>query len=377
MRNEEEVKKGVAIAVSGGGFRATLFHIGTFWRLNELGYLKKLDRISSVSGGSILTGQLATRWNTLTFDEHGVATNFEDEVVTPLLKLCNKWLDVSTFTLGILNPFKSVAETLADQYDSNLYDCMKLSELPDETQEGIPEFIFYATNLQTGVSVRQTRLTISDYLLGYYHGHDMRVAEAVASSSAFPPVFTPFIYKTKLSQWERGKYSTFFDNEKMREKLILSDGGVYDNMGLQAASEYETILVSDAGAPMVRDKKTWLMRWSQVSKMKRVLDIAIEQSRAVRKKELIDWFEWQKRKGTYWGIATNIDHYELENPILKYSDEMAKMKDVATRLKRFSKKKQGRLINLGYALTDTAMRKYVLPDDPGPGTLPRPTDTFD
>ena len=199
MKNEEEVKKGIAIAVSGGGFRATLFHLGAFWRLNEFGYFKKLNRISSVSGGSILTGQLATRWNNLIFDDHGVATNFQEEVAIPLLKFCDKWLDVTTFTMGILNPFKSVAETLADRYDNHLFDGMKLSALPDETQDGIPEFIFYATNLQTGVSVRQTRSTISDYLLGYYHGHDMRVAEAVTSSSAFAPFFTPFIFKTKVT----------------------------------------------------------------------------------------------------------------------------------------------------------------------------------
>ena len=43
----------IGLALSGGGFRATLFHLGTLWRLNELGYLPKLDRISSVSGGSI------------------------------------------------------------------------------------------------------------------------------------------------------------------------------------------------------------------------------------------------------------------------------------------------------------------------------------
>src|SRR5260370_305678 len=48
----------VGLAMSGGGFRATLFHLGALWRLNELGYLTKLDRISSVSGGSITTGVL-------------------------------------------------------------------------------------------------------------------------------------------------------------------------------------------------------------------------------------------------------------------------------------------------------------------------------
>src|SRR5947208_8333244 len=71
------------LAMSGGGFRATLFHLGTLWRLNELAYLPKVDRISSVSGGSITAGVLAVRWPRLQWS-HGLATNFQDEIVTPV-----------------------------------------------------------------------------------------------------------------------------------------------------------------------------------------------------------------------------------------------------------------------------------------------------
>ena len=59
--NSEGIQPGIGLAFSGGGFRATLFHLGSLWRLNELGYLPKLDRISSVSGGSITAGRLAVR----------------------------------------------------------------------------------------------------------------------------------------------------------------------------------------------------------------------------------------------------------------------------------------------------------------------------
>jgi NTE family protein len=46
-------EEGIALCLSGGGYRAMLFHLGALWRLNELGYLPTLARISSVSGGSI------------------------------------------------------------------------------------------------------------------------------------------------------------------------------------------------------------------------------------------------------------------------------------------------------------------------------------
>src|SRR5918996_6204949 len=69
-------EKGIALCLSGGGYRAMLFHLGALWRLNELGYLLKLNRISSVSGGSITSGVLAVSWSHLAFDAAGVCTNF-------------------------------------------------------------------------------------------------------------------------------------------------------------------------------------------------------------------------------------------------------------------------------------------------------------
>jgi len=58
---------GVALCLSGGGYRAMLFHLGAVWRLNELGYLDpaKLKRVSSVSGGSLTAGVLALHWKAL------------------------------------------------------------------------------------------------------------------------------------------------------------------------------------------------------------------------------------------------------------------------------------------------------------------------
>src|SRR5215210_3805761 len=54
-------RAGIALCLSGGGFRAALFHLGAVRRLNELGILSRLDTISSVSGGSIISAHLAGR----------------------------------------------------------------------------------------------------------------------------------------------------------------------------------------------------------------------------------------------------------------------------------------------------------------------------
>jgi NTE family protein len=74
-------RRGVALCLSGGGFRAVLFHLGGLRRLNELGILAALDAISSVSGGSIVAAHLATRlrpWPT------GPLADFDSRVGAPL-----------------------------------------------------------------------------------------------------------------------------------------------------------------------------------------------------------------------------------------------------------------------------------------------------
>src|SRR5437870_13405946 len=72
--------------LSGGGFRATLFHIGAIRRLNEFGILPKLTTVSSVSGGSILNGFLATRLSSPL--RNGIA-DFDSGVSKPVRQFCS------------------------------------------------------------------------------------------------------------------------------------------------------------------------------------------------------------------------------------------------------------------------------------------------
>src|SRR5688500_342236 len=81
----ERREEGIALCLSGGGYRAMLFHVGVLWRLNEIGLLPKIKRISSVSGGSITAAVLALKWrNSLRF-ENGGATNFTEKIVDPIM----------------------------------------------------------------------------------------------------------------------------------------------------------------------------------------------------------------------------------------------------------------------------------------------------
>src|SRR5213594_2666876 len=74
-------RRGIGLCLSGGGFRATLFHLGALRRLNEFGILAKLRTISSVSGGSITAAHLATR---IAWPLGGPLPDWEDRVAGPL-----------------------------------------------------------------------------------------------------------------------------------------------------------------------------------------------------------------------------------------------------------------------------------------------------
>ena len=95
-------RHGVGLAMSGGGYRAMLFHAGALRRLNELGYLPQLDFVSSVSGGSITAGVLALAWRDLDFTGGPSAANLDQEVIEPLLAMSSRDIDVSSVLTGLL-----------------------------------------------------------------------------------------------------------------------------------------------------------------------------------------------------------------------------------------------------------------------------------
>src|SRR3989442_13961264 len=142
-------RAGIAICLSGGGYRAMLFHLGTLWRLNELGLLKGVARISSVSGGSITAGMLGLMWKRLEFNAANIATHLEQLVVDPVRELAGITIDAGSIIAGILLPRRSVANEVADAYRRHLFGNATLQDLPLDT-EG-PRFVINATNVHTKV----------------------------------------------------------------------------------------------------------------------------------------------------------------------------------------------------------------------------------
>jgi NTE family protein len=355
---------GIALCLSGGGYRAMLFHLGALWRLNEAGYLPRIDRISSVSGGSMTNGALALGWHRLDFDDAGVARAFGPAFVDPLRKLAGKTIDVWAIVLGILLP-GPIGNRYARSLKKNLLGPVTLQDLPDR-----PRFVFNATNLQSAVLWRFSKPYMRDYRVGEIKAPQVEVATAVAASGAFPPLLSPVTLRPEQGSWTPGS-GMDLQRPPFTTRIDLADGGVYDNLGLETAwKRYRTILISDGGGHVGGQPK---VKHDWIRQALRVLGVIDSQVRALRKRQAIDGFQRGDRDGTYWGIRTDIADYRLPDALPCPADQTLALARTATRLKAMDPVLQERLINWGYAVCDAAMRRHVDPTLPPPGGFPYPS----
>ncbi len=353
---------GMALCLSGGGYRAMLFHLGSFWRLYEANLLAGIERISSVSGGSITSAMVALQWSKLSFNPSGLRDDFVPYVVEPIRALARRTLDASSVFEGILLP-GSAADRVAGEYRQHLYGVATLQDLP-----AAPRFVINASNVQSGVLWRFMKPYMRDYRVGEVRTPRVELADAVAASSAFPPVLSPMELDLDPSDFTPGSGQDL-QREPFTDRVVLTDGGVYDNLGLETAyKRYRTILCSDGGGklePEEEPKRDWA-RHSY-----RVLNMIHEQVTALRKRQLIASYVADRRDGAYWGIRTDIANYGLADALPCPLERTAELALTPTRLKRMKSELQQRLINWGYAVCDAALRKHVQPDLPR-GAFPYP-----
>lgn len=342
---------GVALALSGGGYRAALFHLGALRRLNELGALSRVTDVSSVSGGSIMSAFLASRIKRWPGPGERYA-DFEQDVAVPLKRLTGTNIRTWPVAKRLLpwNWFNSQAQidALASRYRRAITR-LKLSELP-----ATPEFIFCATDLAFAVNWEFRRREMGDYQAGYLPTTDAwTVARAVAASSCFPPVFQPIKPGFDPALLKRGKARGEHRDDIIRG-LSLSDGGVYDNMGLEPVWKNRAVLlVSNGGAPFNPSPDSGLF-WQ----LPRYLTVTGNQAGAIRKRWIIASFMRKEMTGAYWGIDSAAESYGLAGG---YSRDLVDeiVSEVRTDLDAFSEGEQAVLENHGYFLAEAAVRRHA------------------
>jgi predicted acylesterase/phospholipase RssA len=248
----------LGLALSGGGLRATLFHLGVVRFLRDADLLGQVTHIVSVSGGSILGAHLALNWGRYTGSEadfEGAASKILDFVQSdarnqiarriPFL-LPLRYLRL----LALRGTSRTVTPTglLEKLYAKSLYGDARVHQLPET-----PELHLLTTNMSEGGLCSFTRegLIMQHRKSGRTKVEILparltSIALAVTASSAFPGFFPPALITADDLGLSAGEFPP----------QTFTDGGVYDNLGVRVFDLLDNIdpsldetLVSDVGKP--------------------------------------------------------------------------------------------------------------------------------
>ncbi len=348
---DEGAEAVTAVSLSGGGYRAMLFHLGFLWRLRDAEILGSVDRFASVSGGSIVAGMLARRWREIDWSDDG--TSFRELVAEPILEMSQRSIDVVAGVIGRIPGLNGSWVTRV--YDRVLFGGTKLTDLPDS-----PRFVFNATSLHSGKLVRMEKRRIADYTVGEWDPQGILLADAVAASSAFPPVLSPVTIKL-----DGRRFTPFPDSvhgHNPPKKFYLTDGGVYDNLGIESVwKRAKTIYVSDAGANFQYDPGGIFLMPSQAL---RVTFIMQDQVGALRFRQIWDGFHTSDPELRRMGFLVSSDFLVDPRPTggPPYDREAALvLAATPTRLTKMDRVHARRLVNWGYVATDDRIRSRGLP----------------
>jgi NTE family protein len=290
-------------------------------------------------------------WSRMQFDPDGVATDFPAMVVEPVRALAATHVDVPAVVTGVLSPWKTIGERVSDAYAKHVFGDATLQALPDH-----PRFTFNSTNLASGALMRFTKQYVVDWRVGRVAKPETPLAVAVACSSAFPPFLSPYHLDMSDAEWTTDPGNDLTD-KRFRGELRLSDGGVYDNLGIETVwKSCSGAMVSDAGGQMAPDADPpddWARH------ILRVLNVIDHQVRSLRKRQVIAGLESGQREGTYVGIRSHVADYHLDDCLPADPAVTDRLARLPTRLDAVPDDVQERLVNWGYVICDTGLRKHV------------------
>jgi NTE family protein len=378
------MKPRIALALSGGGFRASIFHLGLLKRLAELNWLPKVDVISTVSGGSIVGAFLTLHWHEL-IQAGGDAQAFTSIISEPFLRLIESRNFLTEWLSGSWQwPFRKLldrsftrTQAAAELLDDWFFNNKRCRDLPD-----IPLLILNATSLQSIRAWRFTNRGLGDSRFGHsaWADRSLSIGTCVGASAAFPPVFPPVRIRREHYSFSGPVYG---ERDLPHFPLIpLSDGGVYDNNGLEVLikpvsvpgmdDRLETadfLIVSDGGAAAkYQFNSAGLPVVADALLLYRVDEIAREQVTALRSRSLIADFLSRKRQGLFVSLKSEVGRMG-EGPYANYckhvspkyqipGDLLDLIRSIRTSLDRFSNAETTALMYHAYLMTDAFLWCY-------------------
>lgn len=229
-----EFGQGYSLSLSGGGYRAMLFHLGAIRRLNDLGKLKDVRVVCAVSGGSITAAMLGLRWDALEFDQStGRAQNFFSEVAEPIRALAGETIDFGP-ALTRLFSLGTRRANVVGALDREIFRGSTLGDFSG-AMDG-PLVVIHATEFSWGFRWTFSRDFSGQSAMNRYGSQSWPVAVAVGASAAFPAVLGPIDVRI-----ETGAESQVL--------VSLIDGGVHDNLAADLCGLSSLHLVSSAELP--------------------------------------------------------------------------------------------------------------------------------
>lgn len=301
--NEEPRR--IGLALSGGGLRAAIFHLGFLRFLSEQGLLGQVHYLSTVSGGSLITG-LVFKSSGYTWPVDGGSFD------CTALKVRNEILGTNlqrNYIFRLFNPLNwrhwfSRANLMAISIERVWAIKTPISGLP-----ATPVWAINGTTMETGRRWRfrvdinkQTRAkgaSMGDGLSGYWDASAFPLSHAMAASAAFPGGVTPLRIKVNSNAAARpyaAASQSLLGAMKNVSTWHIADGGVYDNLGLEPlfdSSKWQVrpesgcnfLFVSDAGAPLRLSR--WSLRAQWFGFSSRTIDVMHAQGRNMRSRSFI------------------------------------------------------------------------------------------
>jgi NTE family protein len=319
----------LALCLSGGGFRAALFHLGAVRRLHELAILSRLTTVTAVSGGSTIAAHLANTWRHWHEGPDALpSAAWEREIAVPFRQFTSRNLSTRPALQGWLpwNWWRNAGiESLAKACEERGLCRLTVHDLPDR-----PRFVFCATDLVSGAQWNFEKASNEPW----------SVATAVAVSSCFPGVFRPF-------------------TRSKPQHIALVDGGVDDDRGVEPVWQtHGVVLVSDGG-DVLRPQWGESLLWPLI----RSAQVVWSAMQVVQKRWLLANFMSGRMVGGYWGIDSAARHYQTDEaaPCLGYSPALARdvIATVRTDYDAFSDAEASVLENHGYLLAEAATLTHL------------------
>lgn len=250
----------LAISLSGGGYRATTFHLGALTLLDAVSVgnenlLERTKVLSTISGGT-LTGVMYALKVAEDKDLQACFTALydlleRDELVERALHKLNypaKWKNQAK-SRDVINAF-------AEVYNEYFYEEATFAKLYDGERGHLTDVVFGASEFTTGVQFRFQE-DHDDGLFGNGNlflpeevARKVRLADAAASSSCFPGGFEPMIMPKDYGEGKNSAIDVAW-REKGYPTTAIMDGGVLDNQGIEGVKLAEERHEKEDGEPFV------------------------------------------------------------------------------------------------------------------------------